>query len=115
MKKKKLKLNDLKVNSFVTNLNANQKATIGGGESVWGICLKSIDGQACNISPIKLGPSAICIPNTYDQGACSELVCGEDTRGILQCNPDTTPKTYNCENEPCSIYRRGSCGGTIGA
>lgn len=109
MEKRKLKLDQIKVESFITAIKPKEQQTINGEGSILGICIISIDGEACEIGPIRIEPSAICIPNSINEGACSLLICTPVTKGTLEC-PSPGP-----EREACSVFRRGSCGGTIGA
>lgn len=105
MEKKKLKLEQIKVESFITAIKSNEQETINGEGSLLGICIISIDGEACEISPIKIDASAICIPNSIDEGACTLLICTPKSNGTLECLKPI---------EGCSAIRRGSCAGTIG-
>ena len=58
MKKSKLNLNDLKVESFVTDLNANEVNTVKGGNP-------GTDGStACGSDPLHCATNNTCNPET---------------------------------------------------
>jgi len=93
MEKKKLKLEQLEVESFVTKMNQNEEITIDGGTAT---------------------PLCIIVP------AITSLITGSLLLGSCTCNPAGTacppyplPVIPNPLNQ-CSAYRRGSCGGTLG-
>ena len=67
MKTKKLKLNDLKVNSFVTALNNKKALTIQGGNYSDASCPGAIcySGEACTTGNMSAGAGQICHFQTY--------------------------------------------------
>ncbi len=96
MKKKKLKLDELNVKSFVPELSNNEKQTLDGGFTSGLVISVEIIGSII-IGSILLG-SCTC------------------NNGATACPPQPPKPPRGIDNEiQCSAYRRGSCGGTIGA
>ncbi|MEO1051432.1 MAG: pinensin family lanthipeptide [Bacteroidota bacterium] len=74
MKKKKLNLDSLKVTSFVTSLDCDNKLTVKGGDSCFGaVCLQTnltdgpgvcvTEAQTCNEHCVTQGlPVFVCMP-----------------------------------------------------
>lgn len=103
MKTKKLKLNEISVNSFITNINDESlKFTINGGVA---------EESRTTILPTQNIPNSQCATKCGcpDFTAKEALLCGW-TRDFIKWLTENTPA-----HNDCSAVRRGSCGGTIGA
>mgnify|MGYP007080375261 CR=1 FL=1 len=80
MEKKKLSLNDLKVNSFITQIETNERETFIGAAndnttdgSIGVICLASW-GAWCNLTPLRIKASPLTeriIPFLRSDNGCS--------------------------------------------
>ena len=91
MKKKKLNLENLKVQSFVTSLKEENPNTVKGGTaSVPAMC--DTDNPACANTPV-CSRFAFCLPGSaYD--ACPSWGCSV----VLHCitDPNASGNTINC-------------------
>lgn len=104
MKNKKIKLSQIKVESFVTTISSKEKETYNGAGNAGSImiCLMSIDIE-CEITPIKINP------DDFEDWWFTATT-------ILPNSRNECPPVKKNPNPPiqCSVYHRGSCGGTIG-
>ena len=88
MKNKKLTLNALKVNSFVTSLNNSNKKTVAGGG------LDQFSGNPCSLIESAQG----CVE--FTEGLCDSqnLGCAQETQllcGVTQVN--CTQQGFGCQ------------------
>ncbi len=83
--KKKLKLNDLRVKSFVTNLNNQEKLTVAGGVGA---------GSAANSAKLA------CIGTNGTACSCNDNIC-YGTRSVM-------PGGGVCSNN-CGVIGGGNC------
>jgi len=95
MKNKKLKLNDLKVSSFVTNLNDTEKQTVDGGSYICSILVSIIVGSlylgscTCNADGLGCGTLKNIIPAIRSDQGCSgaQFSCPTDpqVKSVRDC------------------------------